>query len=30
MQNIITKKDDLLSEKGMLKNTGWAKDLLMN
>ncbi|RLD81344.1 MAG: DUF2804 domain-containing protein, partial [Bacteroidetes bacterium] len=29
MQNQITKKAKLLNEKGILKNPGWAKDLLL-
>jgi hypothetical protein len=30
MQKMITERDRLLDEKGMLKNTGWAKDLLLD
>ena len=30
MQKLITKKDKLLDGKGILKNTGWAKDLLLD
>jgi len=30
MQKLITEKDKLLDEKGILKNTGWAKDLLLD
>ena len=30
MQKKITEREKLLDEKGMLKNTGWAKDLLLD